>query len=93
MSIKIRELLLRDFLFPALFNPGHDGIEIRLKPLFALFRIIPAPVGITLDEPYCIGGPEVLHQYAEPLDPDLIQCLRLHPSSPPSATVRDYGLS
>lgn len=31
------------FLFPALFNTGHNHIEILIKPLFALFLIIPAP--------------------------------------------------
>lgn len=54
---------LPGFLFPALFNPGHDRIEILVQPLLSLFRIIPAPVGITLDEPDCIGGPEVFHQH------------------------------
>ena len=80
------------FLLPALFDTGHNRIEILTKPLFALFRIIPAPMGIALDEPDCISGPEVFHQNTEPLDPDLIQCLRFHPTSPPSATARDYVL-
>ncbi len=87
-----RAFLLPDSFLPALFDPGHDRVEILVKPLFALFRIISAPVGIALDEPDCIGRSEVFHQHAEPLDPYLIQCLRFHPSSPPSAIARDYGL-
>jgi hypothetical protein len=87
-----RENLFRDFLLPALFDPGHDRVEILVEPLLPLFGIIPAAVGIALDEPDCIGRPEILHQHAKPLDPDLIQRLYFHPSSPPSATARDYVL-
>ncbi len=40
--------LLRDVLFPALFYVGHYRIEILVKPLPALFGIIPAAVGVAL---------------------------------------------
>jgi len=37
-----RAFLLPDFFLPAIFYPGYNRIEILVRPLFALFRIIPA---------------------------------------------------
>ena len=80
----------RWLLFPACFDSGYNLIKIFGKVLPALLCIITGSMGITLDEPYRIGRSEIFHKNPESLDPDLIQRLCLHPSSPPSATARDY---
>ena len=55
------------FLLPAFFYARHNRIEILIKPLFALFGIIPAPVAITLDEPDRIGRSRFFTSTLNPL--------------------------
>jgi len=71
------------FLLPAFQDACNNRVEILLKPGFALSGVIPATMGITLDKPYRIARPEILHQHFEPPDPDLIERLYFHRLSPP----------
>ena len=68
-----RKKLCPGSLFPAFHDPVNNRIKILFERVLALFCIIPAPVGITLDEPDRTRRPKVFHQYIKTLYPDLIE--------------------